>query len=85
MAVCNWCDQEMTGKEPVACVTPTYEIEGQTYQRLPYLPDYGPPDQKCHDCHTPPGGLHHPGCDDERCPNCGGQAISCSCDEPANG
>jgi hypothetical protein len=40
----------------------------------------------CRDCATPQGGLHHPGCDAERCPRCLGQAISCGCrwqgDEP---
>jgi hypothetical protein len=28
----------------------------------------------CHDCWTPDGGMHHPGCDDERCDH-GSQAI----------
>jgi hypothetical protein len=40
----------------------------------------------CHDCGTPRNKLHHPGCDDERCPRCLHQAISCGCrwegDEP---
>ena len=35
--------------------------------------------QNCHDCGTPQGGLHHPGCAVERCPRCGGQSISCEC------
>lgn len=34
----------------------------------------------CHDCNAPAGGTHHPGCDTERCPRCGGQLISCRCD-----
>ncbi len=33
----------------------------------------------CPACRTKPGDLHVPGCDIERCPRCGGQAIGCNC------
>jgi hypothetical protein len=33
----------------------------------------------CHDCDAKPGEFHKPGCDVERCANCGGQLISCAC------
>lgn len=33
----------------------------------------------CHDCAVPLGAFHHPGCDSEACPGCGGQAIACDC------
>lgn len=32
-------------------------------------------DRECHDCGTPPGGIHHPGCDAERCKECDRQMI----------
>ncbi len=35
--------------------------------------------QRCGDCGCKIGGYHHPGCDIETCPNCGGQLITCGC------
>jgi hypothetical protein len=48
----------------------------KTNPRVPY---HIGEDGNCHDCNTPAGGLHHPGCDTERCADCGGQAIGCDC------
>ena len=39
----------------------------------------------CHDCGAKPGEHHESGCDIERCPRCGRQAISCGCIYEVNG
>lgn len=75
MAICDYCEQEMTAK--VGCKPKTYDdfADGIERERVPFtISDF------CHDCSTPRGKLHHPGCDDEKCPKCGGQAIGCDCE-----
>ena len=41
--------------------------------------DWGSDGGRCHDCGAKVGKFHHPGCDVEECPKCGGQLIGCSC------
>jgi hypothetical protein len=89
MAVCTICDQEMLAL--VACTQTMYEIGGRRVRRLRFPEGDGLTwPEHCGDCGTPMGGLHHPGCDLERCPNdaCAAapramseraQAISCGC------
>jgi hypothetical protein len=52
-------------------------IGGRKLRREPYTLAYEGMSHRCHDCNTPAGELHHPGCDMDRCPTCGGQAICC--------
>lgn len=52
-------------------------IGGIPTLRIPYPPTST---KNCHDCNIWPGGVHHEGCDMEKCPICKGQLISCDCD-----
>jgi len=76
MSVCQDCKQEMQTAK--SCTFP--KISGKT--RIKYgeeNEDWGADRQKCHDCAVGKGGIHHFGCDVERCPKCKGQLISCGC------
>jgi hypothetical protein len=52
----------------------TYWIRGEEYQRVIYQGEH-----RCADCGVQPEQLHVPGCEEEHCPACGGQVISCKC------
>jgi hypothetical protein len=76
MAICQACDQDMRLVDRCTA-NQTIEFEGGiAYSSIPYPSDR--PD-RCHDCNVAAGQAHHPGCDMERCPKCGGQLISCPC------
>lgn len=75
MAICDYCDKEMTSEEVKSCTeTDVTYTDGKRARRLIYKSQAG---ERCHDCGVADGGWHHPGCDMDLCPICGGQQISC--------
>jgi len=75
MAVCKECEQEMTKAD--SCTYKSIGKGGMWYERS--REHFDESDGRCHDCGIKHGGIHHFGCDVERCPKCGLQLISCDC------
>lgn len=78
MAVCTWCEREMTAA--VSCSVQELHRGGVPVRMVPWGREPGwSATARCHDCNVRPGGFHHPGCDVQRCGLCAGQMISCGC------
>jgi hypothetical protein len=76
------CGKVMKPNNSGCKFTHLLDSTGKEYKRIKYgslSEDCGSPDC-CHDCNVKVGGVHHEGCDMERCPKCGGQLLSCECD-----
>lgn len=80
MAICEACGREM--RDSVGCTVARITYSDGVFERF-RVGDERPRMQRkgenCGDCAARGGQFHHPGCDLERCPNCGGQLIMCSC------
>lgn len=71
MAVCEECSREMELRVSCRARVGAIRYGSEPWSDRDELPAY------CHDCFTPLGGFHHPGCDMEVCPECDGQLIIC--------
>lgn len=76
VAICRHCLRNMASRRVTSCAAnQTIRFpDGKVIQAAPHANT-----DRCGDCNVKRGGFHHPGCDRERCPRCGGQLISCGC------
>jgi hypothetical protein len=74
MAACPDCQREMHLAS--SCVTTFVVVVGdKTFDRVRHP---AAASDRCDSCGVKPGGVHHFGCDMERCPGCAGQLIMCT-------
>lgn len=71
---CKFCETEMVGSKTCSW---NRVVHYPDHKAMPSVPSTHSP--HCPDCGVAEGGMHHPGCDQEVCPQCLGQLISCSC------
>jgi len=74
MVTCEYCELEML--ECDSCTFKFETLNGRIYRRT-----CGYDGSRCRDCGIirKEGNAHHPMCDSEYCPVCGGQAFACDC------
>lgn len=80
MAICVYCQLEMTSAR--SCTVDALHVGGRRFVLAPHGTEPGMSrfrGRRCGDCGVEWGGLHHLGCDLQRCPRCDRQLLSCGC------
>ena len=78
MVICEDCKREMMKTD--SCTFNRIVIDGEVYNRKLYDDSNSDfPLDRCPDCNVGSNKIHHYGCDNETCPSCKGQLISCGC------
>jgi hypothetical protein len=89
MGICMNCKKEMSDASVTTCEGNIFieYPDGTTLKSVPYDPKslHLPNWFRCPDCNVVPGGKHHSNCDQEHCPKCRGQLISCDCFDAETG
>ena len=79
MAICPYCDQEMTKAD--SCIEVLFHGEvlpvpyGLEHQEHAWVAENARQGFRCFDCNVVSGAFHHPGCDKEEHPLHGEQAM----------
>ena len=83
METCLRCKKKMSSADVTTCegYDSVKDPDGEVLEPVPYNPKelHLPNWYRCPDCNIVPGGKHHANCDQEICPRCGGQLLSCDC------
>ncbi len=79
--ICEACSKEMSLQQETCTGNAYVEYaDGVLLPTRPYdINTWMEGRERCPDCGVLPGGKHHPCCDQEQCPRCGAQLISCRC------
>ncbi len=79
MAKCEYCGREMLVADGCAYSHLTLRDSRKVRRQKVGEEGWIEPGERCGDCGALYGHYHHPGCDIERCPICGMQALMCEC------
>jgi hypothetical protein len=82
MEVATFWPAKLENSQRIGSYSVTRELARIRYGEEP--DDWGAERGPCHDCGAVKGEFHVPGCDVERCPACGEQAITCDCEKTWN-